>query len=407
MKYDRMKQTDMTASSPHSSTISYMGGIVKRKRLEMNLTQESFSNGICSVSYLSKVENNRMPPNDYFIKEMSKKCGLNLELCSKEFEDSIVLKRAFKAFYQRDFNVLESLMKEAFDLELHQTCELIKLAYSVGMKNFRESRSIFADLKTMSRHFNRYMRLVYEMLSMIHAFDTQKYTEALKHLETLEDSSHKDHYINGLRETYAFLIKQKLCKKTASLKHFNAALKSLTEYYQPDFLMMLKLYNVYFLIEESEEAADYALGTIPRCMVPDALLNMYRYMQIRLSKIMGDTEETLGKLNGGSGDCWYYRALSLLAKRDPEAVKHHIDDPSEDALLEKVYCESLLTECENTYKSYLRDIAFPLSIEKQEISYINHFASELIDIARKRSRYKEALAVHTKRSKVISRLHGA
>jgi hypothetical protein len=164
---------------------------------------------------------------------------------------------------------------------------------------------------------------------------------------------------------------------------------------------------VYFLIDESEEAAGHALGTIPRCMVPDALLNMYRYIQIRLSKNMDNTEEALGKLNGDTGDCWYYRALSLLAKRDPEGVKDHFDDPSEDALLEKVYCESLLTECENTYKSYLRDIAFPLSIEKQEISYINHFASELIELARKRSRYKEALAVHTKRSKVLSRLYSA
>lgn len=407
MKYDRMKHTDMTTSMRDSSTISYMGGIVKRKRLEMNLTQESFSNGICSVSYLSKVENNRMPPNDYFIKEMSKKCGLNLELCSREFEDSIVLKRAFKAFYQRDFNVLKSLSKEACDLELHHTCELIGLAYSVGMKDFKESRRTFREFKIMGRQLNRYMRLVHGMLSMIHAFDTQKYTEALQHLETLQESSHRDHYINGLRETYAFLIKQKLHKKTASMRHFTSAMKSLTEYYQPEFLMMLKLYNVYFLVEESEEAAEYALGTIPRVMVPDALINMYRYMQIRLSKSADNTEEALGRLNADTGDCWYYRALSLLAKRDPEGVKDHFNDPREDALLEKVYCESLLTECENTYKSYLRDIAFPLSIEKQEIDYINHFASELIDLARKRSRYKEALAVHTKRSKVLSRLYGA
>lgn len=407
MKYDRMKHADPYMNTRHPNTISYMGGIVKRKRQEMSLTQESFSNGICSVSYLSKVENNRMPPNDYFIKEMSKKCGLNLELCSKEFEDSIVLKRAFKAFYQRDLNVLESLMVEAQDLELHQTGELIHLACSVGGKNFRKSRSILSELRGMSRHFNRYMGLVYEMLSMIHAFDTQKYTEALKHLETLEDSSHKDHYINGLRETYAFFIKQKLHKKTASMSHFAVAMKSLTEYYQPEFLMMLKLYNVFFLLEESEEAAGEALGTIPRVIVPKTLLNMYRYMRIRLSKSSDDTEAALRKLNTDHRDCWFYRALSLLAKRDPEGVREHFEDPREDALLEKVYYESLLTVCENTYKSYLRDIAFPLSIEKQEIGYINHFASELIDLARKRSRYKEALAVHTKRSKVLSRLCSA
>ena len=407
MNYDRMKKDDSKETHRYSSTTPYMGGIVKRKRLEMNLTQESFSNGICSVSYLSKVENNRMPPNDYFVKEMSKKCGLNLELCSKEFEDSIVLRRAFKAFYQRDFNVLTSLKKEASDLELHQTCELIRLANCVGRKHYKECRMILRDLKGIKKHFNHYMRLVFEMLSMIHAFDTQKYTESLKHLETLQDSSHKDHYINGLRETYAFLIKQKLNKKTASMNHFTTAMKNLTEYYQPDYLMMLKLYNVFFLIDESDETAKEALGTIPKVMVPDSLTNMYRYMQIRLSDDGTDTDSFLNKLNGDRGDCWYYRALSLLAKKDPNGLREHFENPKEDALLEKVYYESLLANCENAYKNYLRDIAFPLSIEKQEIVYINHFASELINLARKRSRYKEALAVHTKRSKVITRLCGA
>lgn len=384
-----------------------MGGIVKRKRLEMNLTQESFSNGICSVSYLSKVENNRMPPNDYFIKEMSKKCGLNLELCSKEFEDSIVLKRAFKAFYHQEFNVLISLRKEAADLELLNTSELIRLMHTVGKKQYRESRRIVNEMWSLNSHFNRYMGLVYEMLSMIHAFDTQKYTEALKHLEILQDSSHRDHYINGLRETYAFLIKQKLHKKNESMRHFSAAIKSLTEYYQPDYLIMLKLYNVFFLIDESKSSAQEALQAIPKVMVPLELINMYRYMQLRLFNKDQEVESMLDELYCEIKDCWYYRALSLVAKRDPEGMREHFKSPKEDALLEKVYYESMLAECEETYKSHLRDIAFPLAIEKQEISYINHFATELIELARKRSRYKEALAIHSKRSKALSRLYGA
>ncbi|MFP4078135.1 MAG: helix-turn-helix domain-containing protein [Candidatus Izemoplasmataceae bacterium] len=384
-----------------------MGGIVKKKRLEMNLTQESFSNGICSVSYLSKVENNHLPPNDYFIKEMSKKCGLNLELCSKEFDDSIILKRAFKAFYQKDYHILKSLVKESAEMELSQTSELIRLAYSVGMKRFKESRRILNELSVMNSHFNRYMRLVHEMLSMIHAFDTQQYTTALKHLETLQDSSHKDHYINGLREAYAFLIKQKLHKKTTSMEHYALAIKSLTEYYQPEYIMMLRLYNVYFMIEESRTSAKEALLTIPKVMIPSSLMNMYRYLQVRLMDQGKTKDAVLKTLNATDRDCWYYRALSLMAAKNPEGFEDHFKNPREDALLEKVYYESLMTECEDSYKNYLKDIAFPLSIEKQEIVYIDHFASELIGLAQKRSRYKEALAIHTKRSKVLSRLCSA
>ncbi|MFW5894887.1 MAG: helix-turn-helix domain-containing protein [Bacillota bacterium] len=407
MKYDRLARSDVFRGSKASNTVSYMGGIVKKKRLEMNLTQESFSNGICSVSYLSKVENNQLPPNDYFVKEMSKKCNLNLALCSKEFEDSTILKRAFKAFYQKNTHVLKSLIKESSEMELIQTRELIQFAYYVGEKMFKKSRRIMKELEVMKHHFNRYMRLVYETISMIHAFDTQRYTVALTHLETLQESSHKDHYINGLRELYAYLIKQKLHKKTTSMGHFALAVKSLTEYYQPDYLMMLKLYNVFFMIDESKKAAKEALLAIPTVMIPKSLENMHRYLRIRLLNQRDTVETVLAKLNSEEKDCWYYRTLSLMAKQDPLFLKDHFENIDEDALLEKVYYESLITECEISYQNYLKDIAFPLSIEKQEIVYIDHFASELMALAQKRSRYKEALAIHTKRSKALLKLCGA
>ena len=47
-----------------------IGSFIKKKRKEMQVTQDEISNGICSVSYLSKIENNQIVPNDYYVREI-------------------------------------------------------------------------------------------------------------------------------------------------------------------------------------------------------------------------------------------------------------------------------------------------------------------------------------------------
>ena len=39
----------------HDSEYQDIGTLIKERRKELNLTQETISNGICSISYLSKI----------------------------------------------------------------------------------------------------------------------------------------------------------------------------------------------------------------------------------------------------------------------------------------------------------------------------------------------------------------
>ena len=37
-----------------------IGTFIKKRRKDLNMTQDMISNGICSISYLSKIENNQI-----------------------------------------------------------------------------------------------------------------------------------------------------------------------------------------------------------------------------------------------------------------------------------------------------------------------------------------------------------
>ena len=70
---------------------SDIGSLIKRKRKELNVTQDEISKGICSISYLSKIENNQIVPSDFYVREIMDKldidegndfysCSLDLQL---------------------------------------------------------------------------------------------------------------------------------------------------------------------------------------------------------------------------------------------------------------------------------------------------------------------------------------
>ncbi|MDO9630063.1 MAG: helix-turn-helix transcriptional regulator, partial [Acholeplasmataceae bacterium] len=56
-----------------------IGSAIKMKRKELKMTLEESSEGICSISYLSKLENNLIEPNDLFVCQLRNRLNLKDE----------------------------------------------------------------------------------------------------------------------------------------------------------------------------------------------------------------------------------------------------------------------------------------------------------------------------------------
>ncbi|OZU88627.1 hypothetical protein CIL03_10035 [Virgibacillus indicus] len=63
---------------------------IKHLRIKKNMNQQDLSNGICSISYLSKIENNVVKPNREIIDLLCKKIGISLH--ELQTEEELLLK---------------------------------------------------------------------------------------------------------------------------------------------------------------------------------------------------------------------------------------------------------------------------------------------------------------------------
>ncbi len=120
---------------------SPIGSKLKYKRKELQLTLEEGSVDICSVSYLSKVENNLIKPTKQYVKQLKDRYKMDEEEeTENHYEED--LDKMIKALF------LEETYKEeepTAHYEDYQTF-LLRFGYLVLVKKYQQAEHLFYDL---------------------------------------------------------------------------------------------------------------------------------------------------------------------------------------------------------------------------------------------------------------------
>ena len=70
--YKRVSQTELNRIKTNS-----LGALAKKRRISLHMTQGEVADKICSISYLSKVETNKIIPNDRCITALMEKVKIS------------------------------------------------------------------------------------------------------------------------------------------------------------------------------------------------------------------------------------------------------------------------------------------------------------------------------------------
>jgi len=379
----------------------YLGEVLKRKRTELSMTQEAVSHGICSVSYLSKIENNKMSPNSLFVREISDRMGIDLEAYAQTFEDTNVLKDALQAFYYQDVLKLEQLYENVRALNHDIMTDLFRLLLSNLRGAYVESENLMKTILPGMNNMDLFTSVTTVIVAAIHSYETRQYRQAYNLLWTLDQCESIDPMLRGLESMYAYYVRQKIGKKNNSAKHYEVARRIFAEYNYPKKLTSLHLHRLYFLAEEDPEEVKRQFSILPPSCLDAEHRNLYQVIRLTVcpEDAVIDPENVLFDLQANPKDEWFYRALSILMifnRKNPAFLKKaapHLEDVSEPFLVEKSLHHSLTIADEKGYKNLLRDICFPMALAKQESFYIQYFTNELIEILIREARYKEAHSV--------------
>lgn len=412
MNHQRLKQQlDRQYKRKLQDFSGHIGDTLKKKRLELDLTQEKASQGVCSVSYYSKIENNRTEPSDAILRDMSDRIGVDLNAYSILDEDENVLKEAIKAYYNDDPEYLEQLVKRLGGIECGLLRDVIELFESRLRNDFKCSRKLLKGLLPLVGNINVLSAMAVLTAAVAHNYHLGQYREALQLLHIMEDINTLEPRLDIIKNFYAFLVKPSVGRAVSSIPHYCEVADGFTKYPHTARILSLKMHMVRHLARENKAEAEKMLMCIPRDSIPSAMKNFHEALRLLCLDVENNPVKVLEeRLDASNRDIWFYRSLTLLCRkhRDDSRFRkmavEHFHHAGEEALLEKTLFHSLTLTDEKDLTGYLREICLPLAIDRGDAEYIGHFALRLEEMLKKNARYKEALRVMVRAREALDEL---
>ncbi|NWK69456.1 helix-turn-helix domain-containing protein [Bacillus paramycoides] len=247
-----------------------IGERIRQVRMHKGLTQGELVSGICSITYLSRIESGKIKPSSSFIKKVSKKLGIDgdylidgnyeeiklsiLEICNKYKKD--------KSINEADLSLLELYVREVDSIPLLLKVYGVLIYYHARQKNLLYVKSLVDQASQMipsqvemqdTEDYIYYLKArgyyFYNKQDYITAHDIYVQAESLLGVEETEQHAHI--YYN-LCLVYKEFYKDKSISRLYALKAFNIYRKNGMEKNVINTLLMLA---VLYIIDELYEKA--------------------------------------------------------------------------------------------------------------------------------------------------------
>ncbi|MFD1848665.1 helix-turn-helix domain-containing protein [Oceanobacillus bengalensis] len=162
-----------------------IGSRIKYHRLSNNLTQSDLSEGIISISYLSKIENGVADPPEEIIGLLCAKLNINPKsIESQKLVD--LCDNWFKALFHKNMKEVDATYKQInenmnfiTDTSLLHLIEIHKLRYYLIQKSQQKASEQYILLQSLSKHFNSREMYYWLKFSGYYYFTNLSYSKAL------------------------------------------------------------------------------------------------------------------------------------------------------------------------------------------------------------------------------------
>ncbi|PKR83993.1 helix-turn-helix domain-containing protein [Heyndrickxia camelliae] len=171
-----------------------IGAIIKLNRIKQNLTQEELAEGIISISYLSKIENGKIEPNDEVIKLLCLRLGIEINrqiddetkaLCHEWFR--LLLSCTDVERLKEKYKEVNELVNTIQDLELQILLKIHLIRYYLKIGDLDLAHEQVNHLKDFSNTFTSEQKYFWNKFNGNYYYIKEEYNEALKFYTLSED----------------------------------------------------------------------------------------------------------------------------------------------------------------------------------------------------------------------------
>ncbi len=175
-----------------------LGKLIKYHRTRQGITQKELANGICSISYLSKIENGSITPNNDVIKLITSRLNISIqkdndnndEIKEKIFYWYRLIKERDKEKAKQKWKELENIYYTTSNLEAKQLLAVMKFIYEITFNNINQVKETYEKVKEAKSLFDNetlYYFYKFESLYFYYLNDLNAALVSLKQCEKIYD----------------------------------------------------------------------------------------------------------------------------------------------------------------------------------------------------------------------------
>jgi len=390
----------------YKQDFSDVGSFIKRKRKELNVTQDEISSGICSISYLSKIENNQIVPSEFYVKEIMEKLDIDQAIYTKSLRDKEYVGELINAFFYMDEKKIKAIYEDIKDVEHNMVINLCKLGYIVYF-NLDDQNQYVMMLEHLVNNMNNVEIQLYLYFASMYFIENEKYKTALELIVLQETLPQQNEYITAMFYEIGYVVKQRLHMKNCAGDDYNQAMNRYTKFHNVQRIMRLAMCKVENIAVEHPKKALAMLKTIKYGLLLSEEQEHFHYLKADiLYHLSRYADATLELSYIDEGSMYYLRKMTLLLQicllEDDDDMVEQIKTklqsyrPHKKEMRNKVFYHYLLQPTPEDQKEYLRDIAIPFSIKVEDYRLLLQYTRIVMDICTDNSRYKEAMQFYQK-----------
>ena len=378
-----------------------IGQILKKRRMELKLTQELVSIGICSNTYLSKIENNQIDVNQEHLYLLMERMHIPTDKISFPNEMLEHLEKSVTLFFHRDIEGYQRLYESIKSYDFAILLQIVKLGYYLLTEEIDKATLVHNEIFRYISILEEFGFSVFLVFSSYYNLAIKDYKNSRFILDKIANNLYSDDQLYALYNYAKFLTYGNLHLNTTAMDSGYLAFQVFNRYSNinriNEFFIWKEIFSVY---EGNYNLSNFTSNRFFN--INPSLKNYYLIIMASRAK------EPLVYLEDLEIDSDYY-LLGLFIKG-----RYLLHNSKSEELLEVItklqelhyfkqskieygrLLKALRDNNELLIKEILINYCLDYAVEKQNLYFIEIITESISKILANKNRYKDSLIYKNK-----------
>lgn len=369
------------------------GDRIKKERLKHQLTQETLSKGICSNTYISKIENNKAILNNEQLYMIMERVGIATDeiLMPENMIDK--LEESIEYFYDKDTVLYKELIDSLANDEYGILLDVIRLGYYVLIEEYAKASVYYEETFRYFNSLEDFGFTTFLIYGCYYNVGIHNYKRAYQILKSIENSLQIDDLIHGLYYQLNFIVLGNLNFTESA----NDYLLLSNEIFDKNLNLRRKIENaMYVHIFKVYEGLGSRI--VFRRSILNTLTNKQRNFYLLIMSQIEENPTYYLDLMIPNGEYYlaglFFKAKYLLDK-DKDKYKEIVKKINEkhyqmNSNIDYTNFLQRIDKGDKTLiKAFLIEKILPYTIKKQNFYFMKKTTTSIVEILREKFRYKD------------------